>query len=262
MDDEAVKEEEQTLPAETPAAEEQETVQSETPAEAEAQAEAEAGESLDKKRPSRGERRIHELVEKLKEKSSQEQPVEEFPQQPFTASNLPWETSPQGEVELTPEQLEQLVVQKADALVQLRLQQERTREEAEKRAKGWVEDLERTVKENAELDPNSEQYNPHLDSALEELVRTTNFTVDGQLVPNVRASELYQRIKKALEVERVKGQSEASANLAKQAGEEGFRTTKAPSSEAYSEAELQKLKWKNPTKVAEALKSKLSYSEE
>jgi hypothetical protein len=251
---EAVKEATEPSLAETPAAEvetgseeESKEVQPEPPKE-------EASKS-----PSRAEKRIHGLVEKLK--ASQEKAVEQPVPQTQTdfTQTLPWQP-PQEE--LTAESLDQLVTTRADAIVKMRMMQDSQQREYETKAKDWASDLEETVKNTPELNPDAPEYNEELDSALREIVEKTNFTKDGQLVPAIKTSEVWSNIKKALDKEREKGQQETTAEMAKQVAEEAVRPGKEQQKQSLTAEEIQKMKWKDPGKLAKMLEETLPVAED
>jgi hypothetical protein len=225
----------------------------------EAKTEAEA-------RPSRVQRRIGDLVTKLKKATTQKQEQEFIP--PFNypgygqEQGLPIDPTT-GEVDL--EQLNRAVEQRAATIAEL--QTKKIISEVQKEAnyrqavQDWVNDLEKTIQESPELDSKSSQYNAKLDSALQEVVEKANFAEDGRLIPKLKVSEIWKNFKEALELEKSKAQGEVTVGLAKQIAEEAIR----PSGEArqtYSTSDLQQLLTKDPAKVVAILESKLPVAEE
>jgi hypothetical protein len=235
----------------------------------------------DKARPSRVQRRIGELVNKLKEATPQKQEQEftspfDYPgygqEQEFVPQfNYPGYGQEQelpidpttGEVDL--EQLNRAVEQRAATIAEL--QTKRIISEVQKEAnyrqaiQDWVNDLEKTIQESPELDSNSSQYNEKLDSALFEIANKVNRTEDGRLTPKLRVSEIWNNLKGALEFERSKAQGEVKVGLEKQIAEEAIR----PGGEArqtYSNSDLQKLLAKDPAKVVSFLESRLPVAED
>lgn len=232
------------------------------------------------KPPTRGEKRIRDLARKVKEASSGSKPADganidtpprTTPSPEQHPSPLPWLTeapnilNDKGEVD--PDKFSQEVTQQAKKIAE-----DTVRETLSKKERGetyrrsvsaWADDMEKTARETPELNPESPEYNPDLDSALQDLIVQTNFTADGVLVPTVAASELFGKLKKALDRAKESGTKAASASLAQQISEEAVSPGNgSPAKAKPSLVELRKGMNKNPQAVADALERSLPHTED
>lgn len=142
----------------------------ETPVETEVEAE---------RKPTRAERRIRDLVDENKRlKEQQGQQFQQF-QQPPVPSIEPG-------AELTPEQYQQHLVQAADSIAQVRVQQQLEQYKAEA---NLDRDVEVLPKQYPELDENSPEYNPVLIEKIESAYKARAFN-NGSLNPSVRLADV------------------------------------------------------------------------
>lgn len=144
-----------------------------------------------RQRPSRAERRIAQLTERIKSQESVEQEnarLRELLSNPIAANQISLPDRSQQEV-ITPEQYQQDLVNAADQIVKLRLNQTLgehtkvlTRQQANERV---LEDIDTAVKIYPELNPDNEQYDPELENYL-----ATQFERSFQADPTYRFKSL------------------------------------------------------------------------
>lgn len=228
-------------------------------------------------KPPRAEVRIRELARKVKEVAHAQPtggttPPSTTPSPGTTPGGLPWQPntpdiSPDVNGEVDVDQLNQAVTQRASAIAELKVSQileQKERAEGYRRGvREWADDMEKTATENPELNPDSPEYNPELDSALKDLIAQSNFTPDGFLVPKVKASELFGRLKKALDSAKEKGQSQTAASLARQISEQAVTPGGGTQPKTtYTHEELRKMMQKDPAKVAAILEKTLPVAED
>lgn len=228
-------------------------------------------------KPSRGERRIQELSRKVKE-ATQAPPKNDGGEQPdpsrvtpsptkLGSEGLPWLTDTPGLIDdkgtIDLDKLGEEVERRAEQKVTEILTKNENRTTYFRNVNEWADDMEKTVRDNPELDPTSPKYNAKLDSALHTLVEATNFTADGVLMPRMKASTLLTQIKGALEDAKTKGQSETTAALARQIGEQAVGPGNGnPAKEKPSHEELRKQMKSNPQAVADQLERTLPHAED
>lgn len=255
--------EEQTLIDQQPSIEEKAQVTESTAQEA-PDANGEQRTETSEPRVTRGQKRIQELVGKLKE--VQREPLyggqQTTPVQTGQAG-LPWETSAQsnpfeGMTELDPQQLDAHISDRARTMAQLEVMQWKQQEAFKASVHDFASDAEKTAQAIQDEFRDSPEIAEHLTESLASMVQKFNVDQNGQFVPRYKASELLQELKKPLEVARVRGQAQASATLAIQADEGALRPgSSSQKNTSASIEELRKEMKKNPGKVARELEARL-----
>lgn len=186
---------EPTPPVDTPAApQEQPQEPVETPAVDEQPLEQQP--EQEKPKPSRAERRIHQLNEKIRQQAQSnqlgpQQPPPQFPR---------YEEGQQ----VSPEDLQRDVVQTADAIAAIRVNQQLAQRDA---VNYFERDSERLPTIYSELNPDNDTYTPELDEAIAQEYQERAFKVIGynpqtgepitQLDPSVRLADIAERQVKA-----------------------------------------------------------------
>lgn len=176
----------------------------------------------DNPKPTRAERRIRQLSNTLKEIGNhQPQQAQQEYQQP-----QPEEIDLSGETELTWDQLNQYVDQRAEKKLQ-EYQQRQTLEQQvsqyKQTALDYASDLEQLEKTIPELNPESDRFNKQLADTFDKYWQNMNFSPDrtGKPVftPKVKASDYWSDFKKLIEAGKTTGQAEATASMAKSMAE-------------------------------------------
>jgi len=170
-------------------------------------------EPLEERKPSRRklsrrDRRIRQLAQKNRELLEKLNAQREIPTVPPL----------QGD-EVDVPQLEEYINQRANQVVEFKLQQQRNEDQYKKTAMDWADDLDKTIQENPELDPKSPEYNPLLENTLSELVEKANFDENGNPRPRIKVSNIYANLKKVMEGKKNEGGKVATQKLMKQIGE-------------------------------------------
>lgn len=141
---------------------------------------------------SRAERRIKQLNDKVREAHQPNQPIAGQPQSPQFPNYQ------DGQV-VSPEQLERDVVQTADAIATIRVNQQLAQHDAKN---NFDRDRETVPAKYAELTPDTPGYVPELDEAIAQEFQERAFTQVGvdaqgkpimQLNPSVRLSDIAER---------------------------------------------------------------------
>lgn len=205
-------------------------------------------------KPSRQARRIHDLVEKLKAKEEPKNEVQNqaFSQQAFGAQD-PFSAFDDD----TREVLRQAVVTEADKIVQLRLAQNSQATAYIKSVDTHISDLEQTAEQIAKDFQNNPKVAAEINDLIIEMDDQANYDESGRLIPRVKASQLYNRLKKTLERERINSQSEVTASMAKRIAEESPKPGNAADQKPAIE-ELRANLWKNPAAVRKEIESRLA----
>lgn len=198
-------------------------------------------------RPSRAERRINQLTEKLKAKDEPQKQAELPPW-------LQQQQQPTLEGEVTAEQLQQFIASQAQNMTRLELERYKQELSQQRQREDFGRDIEQLVKENPELDPNSDQYDADLDNALQELFESSNDLQTGRL--NKKASDIFKAIKNVRQKERDKGSKETTASMAEKLAEQAVAPSR-DSDTGYSEKELKKLLNTDPGKVRQILENQI-----
>jgi len=155
----------------------------------------------------RAQKRIEQLAGRVKEQEIQLQ------QQREQRQGLPWEQPSLPQDEVTAEELQTYI----DKTVEKRLAMKDAEHAQIDMVRDWSQDLSDTLKEHPELDSKSEQYDPDIDSAFQDILEETGvITTDGRLQnPNVKVSKIVAKMKKVFDKERTKGASATTASMAK-----------------------------------------------
>lgn len=180
-------------------------------------------EAKEEKRPSRSERRIRQLLDKLKEakERSEGTGVGQQPQPPQsdTLSEILGTPSPfQPGAEVSLDELEAELNRRAATLAEMKamevVERYRQQERIAKAVEEFAGELERMAREVPELNDKSPEYDPDLDKKFAELVVAVNSDEKGQFLPKKRPSEIFEALKTAMEKAKTKGQVESTAKMA------------------------------------------------
>lgn len=210
----------------TPEAEAEAKATEEAATSGETEAEAKAAEG---KRPTRAERRIQNLIAKLREvKAATEQEGGEKPQADTVSDILGIEGQPPWQGEQSPfkpgeeipvEKLEAELNRRAAALAELKakqvLNQFKQQERITRAVDEFAGELERLTREVPELNPDAPEYDPELDKKFSDLVVAVNSDEKGQFLPKKKPSEIFEALKAAMEKARTRGQAETTAKMVK-----------------------------------------------
>ena len=196
-------------------------------------------------------KRAKELEAQLKQRSEEEPEkkflagIEEEPE-PRTVSSvsgyptgLPWETSEGGEREITLEEYERDVTQKADAIAQARVAQTEFRLRKELEIK---DDYNKVIKKWDELNPESSSYNEDLSTKLAEI-----FSKQVRADPNTKLYDFVNSIMEIRQRGKEKGKEEVTAKLVSQKAEEAV----TPSPETGPAPEKPEELFSDPHRVEE-----------
>ncbi len=209
----------------------------------------ESGESSDKDRPSRAERRIRELTSKLKEaKQTSEQNYRQSmaQKQAANAGALPWsgeEPLVTPGQELSQDEFTNIVNQKAAQIAELQvrkvLSEKESRDAFSSAVDSWVKDSEGLQKENAILDKKSDEYDEDIATAFSGLVEKMNTDEYGRVMPKVLPSQIWEDFSKALKKQGKKQAGEVSASMIEKQAKGAIRTGRsvAPKSAEYQDQE-------------------------
>lgn len=210
---------------------------------------------------TRSQRRIKDLVSKLKDKDQDQEQAQTqaVSQSPWSKQNDPFENLPD---ELTPDQLKQLITGEAYKIANMVNAQNRQQQQYQEQVNNHVSDMESTAEQIAkdfEDDPNAAK---QVEELLVQLNENANVETDQygnrRLVPRIKTSEIYNNLKKTLKRERVNGQAEVTASMAKKiANQSSTPSGKGQTSEPSLE-DLRKQMVKDPSAVRKALEQRLT----
>jgi len=192
-------------------------------------------------RPTRSEKRIHQLLDKLQDRGP-EVPADAQQAQPNTVSdvlgtpNLPWwngasQLTPGSEV--TPEQYEADVSKRAAQVTGWMLAQHDTQNAYKGKIKEYAEDLEK-ITEAPEF---NDKYDKRFDEEFSKLYADLNFNEKGMFVGKVKASEIYKRLNTLKDSARTEGQAETSLSMARLASNGAVMPTAGTSNRTNADAE-------------------------
>jgi len=231
-------------------AEVKETKEAATSAESKTEAEEEGG----KKKSTRTERRIRQLIEKLKETGAKAETYGEAQQQPQSeavseilgiGTQPPWQKGSsilQPGAEVSVEELQAELNRRAAAIAELKarqvVEQTRQKERFEKAVNEFAGELEKLSREVPELNPDSPEYDKDLDKKFAELIAEVNSDERGRFLPKKKPSELWEVIKVAREKAKTKGQAETTAKMAKSMAEAAVSPTASPKKRLSTEEEI------------------------
>lgn len=204
----------------------EETSQSQLSTNAEDSEDKSAGED---NRPSRAERRVHQLLGKLKGagQAGREQEGGLVPQTAADSRSReqlpPWmkeethrESIFKPGTEVSPEELEQELNRRAVQIADLKVREHLSAFEQRQQLTRVIEehslDLERLQEEAKEFD------DPTFDKAFTDLYQSINTDGNGRFVAKKKPREVYQLLKEQREVARTKGQSESAVKMAESMG--------------------------------------------
>lgn len=189
---------------------------------------------------SRAEERIRDLA---RENRELQEKVQKFSQQ--AAPELQKE-------EIAYDDLNKVINERAMQAAELLIASKQVSTQLKDQAEKWADDLDQVKKDNPQLDPDSPDYDPVLDSTLARLMddgtgngtpRTDILVSDVLKVIKGRETAVQQKAKE-------EGKSEATAKLAKQMAEGAITPgAKAPSeAEEYTDEDLAEMRVKDPKK--------------
>lgn len=198
------------------------------------------------RKPTRAEKRLHKLLKKGQNKGSFIDMVNSMP-----------EPEPDENGFFTADQVKQMAARE----VTKTLQMEREYQEYQAQTEEFVSDIEAVgdqilsdFKDNPEL---AEEVNQILTEQLQAANLRTDANGRQILVPVQRASQLYAKLKKALNLTEKQGTEKATATLAQQAAEGALTPGNQNQNNNESLQDLEKMLWSNPAKVRETLQKRL-----
>lgn len=203
---------------------EQKPVEADQPKQEEAKKEA----PKEEKKPTRSERRVHQLLDKLKDQKGQEAQNQTPPW--LDEARKPLIDPQMAENGIDPNVLEQRFEAKRIAdreLIKRELTAQSQRESAIKDHLSDVEKTQELLKDDPEFDELvAEQY---------DIANTDPF---GNFIPRVKMSDIYNKMKKILDKKTVSAQADVSAKLAVQAEQTALQPSKGQSTKDYEDDAL------------------------
>lgn len=190
----------------------------------EASEEVETGGETKKGAQSRIKELVRERNEEREKRISLEQKMAELTSQGDSGDYSPYTPQYQPGSEVTPEQLQQDIMRQADSIVQLRLRQQ----EAANRIRNESNDA---VKAHAQLDPDSDQFDP-------ELSETVTEAVEAYVRQNPYSASVKKFVDKLMKPYTkgvAKEVGKATENIAKQVSETALRPTNVRKQEKSAE---------------------------
>lgn len=202
---------------------------------------------------SRSSKRIQQLLEQNRQLRAQDIAQAGAPGQVAQMDEI--EANEEGEIEMTPNQLQQYINQS----VQSSLQQERAVSEIDIRNADWHTDLNKLVKGTPELNPKNELYNKDLDFMLSELVRDSNIGADGQLAARVKPSQIWDNLQKSIDTAKTAGAKEARVNIGKTVETAAITNDASVKDEntKYSQKDLSNMALNDPRAYADLIENNL-----
>jgi hypothetical protein len=207
----------------------------------EQQADAPADQQPEEPKPSRAERRIRQLSDKVKQATQPNQPIGTQPQSPQFPSY-------QEGQEVSSQQLQQDVVQTADAIASVRVQQQLNHFQA---VNNFERDQEVVPQKYAELNPDSPNFTPELDAAIaqefqDRAIKVVGYDPQGQpitqLDPSVRLSDISERYIKAARAYAAKSSADIKTAVANTADTTAPRPGgQNPASKPFADLSIQEM---------------------
>lgn len=204
----------------------------------------------DNHQPTRGERRINSLVQKLKENTAKQDNYQTQVNSPFQQQ----EDFSNGE--MTIDQLNAHV----DRLVQMRIGQFNQTLNQSFRTTEFANEAE-SVGKQIEKDFGDDKTREKVDNAVTELLQKYNTDESGNWQPKVKPSEVYSLVKGLVDGERQAGQSEATTKMAQNINDAAVRPS-TRQQENLSTDDLRKMIETNPKAVQKAILEKVGYTED
>lgn len=206
-----------------------------------------AGEGTQTEKPTRGQRRIQDLANRVREFEqgrSQPEPWRQ-PQDPL-----------QGKQELSYDDLNQAIIQRSSQIVQQELAKRDMYDQHRSTVNGWVDDVVDLTRKHPELDPESDKFDAELDETLQSLITQVNGS-DNNFAPRVKASDLYKTLQKVRARAEQSGQNQTTASLAKRVAD-GAVLPGSQQKQSYTLDDLDKMLDKDPAKVEQILEKRVS----
>jgi hypothetical protein len=203
--------------------------------------EAPAEPTPEEAKPSRAERRIRQLSEKVKQASQPNQPVVQQNQSPQFPNY-------QEGQEISPQQLQQDVVQTADAIADMRVQQRLGHFQA---VNNFERDQDAVPQKFAELNPDNAAFTPELDEAIaldyqERAFKVVGYDQQGQpitqLDPSVRLADIAERHVRSARAYAAKTSADMKTAVANAADTMAPRPGgQKPASKSFSDLSIQEM---------------------
>jgi len=220
----------------------------------------------EKKKPTRAEKRLQQLLGKLKEASKvgrergDKQPQAEAASEIFgVGTTPPWQKAEQSPFqpgqEVSLDQLEAELNRRAATMAELKarqvVEQERQRDQLLQAIEKYADELEQLQKEVPD----------ELDEKLTELIVAVNSDEKGQFVPKKSPLEIYEAMKAAMEKAKTQGQVETTTKMAKSMAEAAVSPSASTKKRLSSEEEIAKAleKGEITAEEAEELLPKVDY---
>lgn len=175
------------------------------------------------KKPTRAEKRVHQLLDKLRERGAEQPATPQYQgsnDQPF--ANAPWnntnESLWQPGAELTPQEIEAELNRRAASIAEL---QTRRILQDHERAQTYRQTVTSYTSDLEQISQAAEFTDKGFEKAFIKLYEKLNFE-NGQFVPRATPSEIYQDLKDAREAGQMAGAKKTSATIAQQAANQAI----------------------------------------
>jgi hypothetical protein len=257
----------QEQPAATPTADVQATVEAQPSPEPQgeiAQGPEAPAETVETKpqaqRRPRSESRIRQLSNMARSQAQQ------FEQQSKAQvlQGLPWanKNAFAGKEEISTADIERRAEEIADQKFELKWAEKEAARAQQEEMRAWEQDGINTLRENPQLDPDSDEYDQELDDYFHDLLVKSNVVNEkGVLLnPKVKISSIVTGMRKILDRSSEKGTAQATASLAKSIAQEAV----VPGGDVDTTPTLGKLRdgiYKDPSAVRASLRAKVGVAE-
>ncbi len=215
---------------------------------------------LDQAKSPEDRERIEALLEKLRDR------LASYGTSEYGVKREPLVTEEDAEQGLSAGEINRRFVQNLEAVKEEAkneaVKEVEARLEFERILKEHKEDFDRVKTEHPELDPDSDRFDKDLYRFVEKQYRLVNsvlnpFTGQPEFLPSVKYSEIYNDLRLILERQKTLAQADVSGKIVRD-----ISVSSAPiSGRQEEEADLESLQselWRNPAKVAEELRRRLS----
>lgn len=201
---------------------------------------------------SRAQKRIQKLLSDNQRLRSEQQAPMQQPVQPVQPDPA-FTPNADGEIELTPEQLQGYVQQTVASSIQL----EKSASDVRTKNEAWHSDLTSLVKDTPELNPKDGAYNADLDDMLTDLIRDSNVDAQGQLTARILPSQVWDRLQKSMSTAKTAGAKETRANIKRSVENSAVQNTVAGSDKGseYSDKQINDIAATDPQRYAELIRT-------
>lgn len=200
-------------------------------------------------KPTRSEKRIKDLAQKLAQAKN---PEPDYGYD-WGQANI----TPSEDGTITPEQLEQYVTAKANQIVETRLGLAQEQSKYQQEVENYLSDMERTAQQIEDDFKDNPQVIEKVNEMLTTINQKTNLDSSGKLTPRIKTSDLYQQLRDTLNLTRTAGKQEVSVKLAQQIAEGAITPSSIqPEHKDYSNLSAHDI-WSNPSAVRESLEKRL-----